>query len=431
MNGLIVVALAGSAVACQLPEMQAPSPAWVSDTSTLPGRSHEPSSPSSSRSSIADRYREAAARIIAEARGGRGAYQKLSELTDKIGHRFSGSPELDRAIAWAVQVMRADGLDVHTEKVMVPHWVRGAEDGEITGPVSRPLHLIGLGGTVSTPKAGITAPVVVVHDWDELEAKHVQVKNAIVLFDVPLPAWSVEHGSGYGDVVQYRGEGPARAAKAGALAVLVRSLTAHSLRSVHTGATHYEDGVTKIPAAAISIEDADLVERLAGRGPVTVRLHLESQMLPDAVSANVIAEWRGTDKPEQVVVISGHIDSWDVGQGAHDDGAGIVTMMEAARVLVKLQLHPHRTIRVVLFTNEENGLRGGKAYAEQHHDELGEHVLALESDSGGFAPRGFSVNHKDRDAAQHARSRISDIATLLAGLGVTHVGDGHGGEENT
>jgi carboxypeptidase Q len=402
--------------------MQATTPEWVSDTSTLAPASQ-------SQESIADRYREAAAKIIAEARVDRGAYSKLSDLTDKIGHRLSGSAELDRAIAWAAQTMKSDGLEVRTEKVMVPHWVRGAEDGDIIAPIARPLHLIGLGGTVATPKNGITGPIVVVHDWKELEAKQDQLQGAIVVFNVAMPDWTAEHGSGYGDIAPYRGDGPAKAAKAGAVAALVRSVTAHSLRTVHTGATHYVDGIAKIPAAAISVEDAAFLDRLAARGPVSVHLHLESQMLPDAESANVIGEWRGSDKPDQVVLISGHLDSWDVGQGAHDDGAGCVTMMQALRVLQKLQLRPHRTIRVVLYTNEENGLRGAKTYAEQHQAELANHVLALESDSGGFAPRGFSVGHKDPEAAKRTRSRISEIATLLRALGVTHVGAGHGGSD--
>ncbi|MDB4956252.1 MAG: peptidase [Myxococcales bacterium] len=417
MKRLVLLSLAG----CVAPvAMQAPTPAWVSDTSTLPA---------SQKATIADPYREVAAKIIATARADRGAYQKLAELTDKIGHRLSGSPELDRAIAWAAQTMKSDGLEVHTEKVMVPHWVRGAEDGEITAPIARPLHLIGLGGTIATPKAGITAPIVVVHDWKELEAKHDQLKGAIVLFDVAMPVWTPENGSGYGEVVQYRSGGPAKAAKAGAVAVLVRSVTAHSLRTVHTGATHYEDGIAKIPAAAVSVEDATFLTRLAAQGSVTVHLHLESQMLPDAESANVVAEWRGSDKADEIVLISGHLDSWDVGQGAHDDGAGCVTMMQAVRVLEQLKLHPHRTIRVVLWTNEENGLRGGKTYAEQHQAELGKHVLAVESDSGGFAPRGFSVGHKDPAAAGRMQARIGEIATLLRELGVTHIGAGYGGSD--
>jgi Zn-dependent M28 family amino/carboxypeptidase len=408
--------------ACTPEPVEPRTPDWVSDT-----RSFGSAAPVSA--TIADRYREAAAKILGAARADRGAYVKLSELTDKIGHRLAGSPELDRAVAWAAQAMKDDGLDVHTEKVMVPHWQRGAEDGALTAPIARPLTLIGLGGTVATPKGGITAPVVVVHDWKELDAKKDKIPGAIVVYDVAMPGFSEEHGSGYGEIVPFRSSGAARAAKLGAVAALVRSVTAHSLRTPHTGAMSYEDGVPKIPAAAITVEDAELIDRLAAKGPVNVRLHLESQVLPDAESANVIGELRGRDKPDEVVVIGGHLDSWDVGQGAHDDGAGCVTMMQAVRMLKQLGLVPRRTIRVVLFTNEENGLRGGKGYATQHADELANHVLAVEADSGGFSPRGFSVGHKDPGAAGRVRARVADLASLVRSLGVTHIGDGHGGAD--
>ena len=405
--------------ACAADAPERPPPKWIADTSTFEPAHTTP---------IADRYRTVAARIVAAARIDRGAYDKLSELADRIGHRLSGSPELDRAIAWAVRALGDDGLDARTEKVMVPHWVRGAEDAALVAPIARPLRIIGLGGTVGTPKGGVDAPVVVVHDWKELEAAGDRVRGAIVLYDVAMPAWSEEHGSGYGKVVEFRWQGATRAAKQGAVGVLMRSVTAHSLRTPHTGAMGYDDKVTKIPAAAISIEDAELIDRLAKRGAVTVHLHLESQQLPDAESANVIGELRGSDRPDEVVVIGGHIDSWDVGQGAHDDGAGIVTMMEALAVLKKLGLQPRRTIRAVLFTNEENGLRGGRAYAEHHKDELARTVLAIEADSGGFTPRGFTLGAPTAAALAHMRARFADIVTLLAPIGATKLtSEGHTG----
>ncbi len=333
---LPVIALAALGACVADGGRNAVTPTWVSDTATF----HPGSAPGAS---IADTYRDRAAKILTAARSDRGAYRKLAQLTDHIGHRLSGSPELDRAIAWATQAMKDDGLEAHTEKIMVPHWVRGAEDGDLVTPVARPLHLIGLGGTVSTPKGGITAPVVVVHDWVELDAKHAAVKGAIVLYDVAMPAWTEENQSGYGDIVQYRWGGAERAAKLGAVAVLTRSVTAHSLRTPHTGALTYDDAVPKIPAAAVTVEDSTLISRLAAAGPVSVHLHLESQMLPDAESANVIGELRGKDKPDEIVVIGGHIDSWDVGQGAHDDGAGIVTMMQTLALLKRLGLQPRRT----------------------------------------------------------------------------------------
>jgi carboxypeptidase Q len=414
-------------------------PAWVSETkpygapapAATPalGPGAAPAAAATAQpSGIAAHYRDPVDKIIAAARADRGAYAKLAYLTDHIGNRISGSAALGRAIAWAAQAMKDDGHDVHTEKVMVPHWVRGAETAELVAPVARPLRVLGLGGSVATPKAGITAPVVVVHDWAELDAKQAQVKGAIVVYDVAMPAWSEDKGSGYGETVQYRARGPARAAKYGAVAVLMRSVTAHSLRTPHTGLTAYEDGITKIPALAITVEDAALLTRLAAEGQVTVHLRADDQTLPDAESANVIGELRGRDKPDEIVVIGGHIDSWDVGQGAHDDGAGIVTMMQALTTLRKLGLQPRRTIRVVLFTNEENGVRGGDGYAKDHAGELARTVLAVESDSGGFAPRGFSVGTKP-EVQDRVKARITEIAGLLAAVGATRVVTGHGGTD--
>jgi hypothetical protein len=416
MRAILAIAIAACVPS---PVQQGATPAWVADTSRFGERA-------STAPSIADRYRDVAGKILAAARADRGAYHKLAELTDKVGHRLAGSPELDRAIAWATAAMQADGLDAHIEKVMVPHWVRGAEDAALVAPIARPLHLIGLGGSVATPKGGLSAPVVVVHSWQELDASKDRVKGAIVLYDVAMPAYDDTRGSGYGEVVEYRTEGASRAAKYGAVAALVRSVTAHSLSTPHTGAMHYDDKQPKIPTAALSVEDAELVARLAAQGPVTLHLHLESQLLPDAESANVIGELKGRDKPGEVVVIGGHIDSWDVGQGAHDDGAGIVTMMEAAALLKRLGLVPRRTIRVVLFTNEENGVRGAKGYAEQHQGELHDTVLALESDSGGFAPRGFVVGHHDPAAAKRLQAlRRSRVAARAARRDADHRSRAH------
>ncbi|TMQ14891.1 MAG: M20/M25/M40 family metallo-hydrolase [Deltaproteobacteria bacterium] len=415
-------------------------PEWISETKPY-GTASAGSGPSgaaaaatasvpspAAASAIAERYRGAVDKIVTAAHADREAYRKLSYLTDRIGNRLSGSAALGHAIAWAAQAMKEDGHDVHTETVMVPHWVRGVEAAEITAPISRSLHVLGLGGTIATPKAGITAPVVVVHDWAELDARRDAVKGAIVLYDVAMPKWSEDKGSGYGQTVEYRGRGASRAARHGAVAVLVRSVTAHSLRTPHTGAMNYEDGVEKIPALAVTVEDSTLIARLAAQGPVTVHLRADDQMLPDAESANVIGELRGRERPDEIVVISGHIDSWDVGQGAHDDGAGAVTMMQALTTIRKLGLQPRRTIRVVLFTNEENGLRGGRAYAKDHAAELPSTVLAVESDSGGFAPRGFSVQTKP-EVRDRVKARVADIAALLRLISATRVTAGHGGAD--
>ncbi len=395
---------------CGAPEMGGNHiPAWVSDTT-----SYGPTLVS--MISIADRYREVAAKILTAARKDRGAYTKLAVLTDRIGHRLAGSPELERAVAWAAQAMKDEGFSTRTEKVMVPHWVRGIEEASLLGPVARPLPVLGLGGTVPTPKGGLTANVVVVHDFAELDARAAEVKGAIVLYDVAMPPWSETKGNyGYGIAVAYRSRGPSRAAKLGAVAVLMRSVTPHSLHTLHTGALNYDPAQPKIPAAAVTVEDSQLITRLATHGPVQVHLRIDSDQLPDVEGANVIGELVGREAPDEVVVIGGHLDSWDVGQGAHDDGAGCVTMMQAIAVLKQLGLQPRRTIRVVLFTSEEYGVRGAKAYAADHAAELGKTVLAVESDGGGFSPRGFSLASKP-EIKDRVLRRLKDIGSLLRSI---------------
>ncbi|HWN71462.1 MAG TPA: M20/M25/M40 family metallo-hydrolase, partial [Haliangium sp.] len=357
----------------------------------------------------------------------RRAYDKLAYLTDRIGHRLSGSPALEQAVAWAMRVMREEGHEnVRAQKVMVPHWVRGQESASLIAPVTRPMALLGLGQSVGTGLQGITAEVVVVESFEELEQMGAaKVSGKIVLFNKKMAAYTAEHGSGYGDVVGYRSGGAVAAAKLGARAMLMRSVTAHSLRTPHTGSLRYDDKVPKIPGAAISTEDAELIARLVASGEtVKVRLTMGARMLPDAASANVIAELVGREAPGEIVLIGCHIDSWDVGQGAHDDGAGCVVMMQALTVLRELGLRPRRTIRVVLFTNEENGLRGAFAYAEENPGAVTSHVMAMEADSGGFAPHGFSV-----EANEHALVQMRDIATLLAPLGATRIDAGGSGAD--
>ncbi len=374
---------------------------------------------------IADQYRDAASKIIAAAEADQGAWQKLSHLTDRIGNRLSGSRALDKAIEWAVATLKADGHEnVRAEKVMVNHWVRGAESAALVAPVERPLSLIGLGGSGATPRSGLIAEVVVVNDFAELDRLGGQLKGKIVLFNKPL-TYTEGKGTDYGDVAEYRGRGPGRAAALGAVAALVRSLTTRSLRTPHTGSTRFADGQKPIPAAALATEDADLIARLAASGePVRVKLRLSGRRLPDKPSANVVAELRGREKPDEVVVISGHIDSWDVGQGAHDDGAGCVMAMQALTLLRKLGLTPRRTIRAVLFTNEENGLGGARQYAVDHAAELGKHVMTLEADSGAFQPRGFRVEGSDQ-----ALRQVTDIASLLQPIDGHRAEAGHGGAD--
>lgn len=363
-------------------------------------------------------YRDPAARLIAAARGSNAAWNRLAELTDTFGNRLAGSVNLERAIEWAVAEMKKDGLEnVRTEPVMVPHWVRGAEHAEIVSPVPSPLVMLGLGNSVGTPPSGVQAAVVVVRNFGELDAHASDVKGRIVLFNVPF--------TNYGETVQYRSNGPSKAAALGAVAMLLRSVGPPGLRTPHTGALRYADGVPRIPAAAIATEDADRLQRMQDRGTrVTVRLTMSAKFLPDAPSANVVAEIRGRELPNEVVVIGGHIDSWDVGAGATDDGGGCVATWEALRLMQSLGLRPRRTVRVVLFTNEENGLRGGLGYRDRHKDELANHVLMIESDGGVFRPTGFGFTGSDR-----GRNLVERIGSLLAEIDAGAIKPGGGGAD--
>jgi carboxypeptidase Q len=381
--------------------------------------------------SVSETYQRTADRITHATMAQNDSWHKMEELCDGIGHRLSGSPGLENAVAWAVETLTKDGHEnVRAEKVIVPHWVRGAESAVMIEPHTLSLAMLGLGGSVGTPPDGLTAPIVVVRDEIELANLGEGVKGKIVLFNNPMPAYDPKKGAGYGTTVRFRGKGAVLTAKQGGIACLIRSVTAKSFRSPHTGAMRYEDGVAKIPAAAISTEDADIIARLRARGQkVVVSLRMEARTLPDAESANVVAELRGREKPEEIVVIGGHLDSWDVGQGAHDDAAGCVMSMEALNVLRKLDLRPRRTIRVVLWTNEENGLAGGKQYAKDHAAELPRHVAAIESDSGGFNPDAYSVECADKFREKIAAAQVKQIARLLNGLGVRKVSVGHSGAD--
>ena len=358
-------------------------------------------------------------RILTELTSTRRTYDKLIALCDDIGYRLSGSPGLEKAVEWAMKVMRADGLErVRKEPVKVPHWVRGNESAHLVHPRPLKLPMLGLGGSVGTGPQGIQAEVVVVADEKELKAMGDRVKGKIVLFNNRMPAWSAKRGSGYGHTVRFRVHGPRLAAALGAVAVLVRSVTHHSLRTPHTGGTWYKDAPRKIPAAAITVEDAALLARFQKRGKrIVVRLMMEAKTLPDAISHNVIGELRGREKPDEIVIISGHLDAWDVGQGAHDDASGVVMAMEGVAALKRLKLRPRRTIRVVLWTNEENGLRGARTYAKQHRAALKHHVAALEADSGGFAPYIFGVNLRDKAKLKRAGGTMREIMQLLRPVG--------------
>ena len=367
-----------------------------------------------------DAYRASAGRIIGAALTRNKAQERLEYLTDHIGNRLSGSQQLERAIAWAVRRMQEDGLDnVRTEKVMVPNWVRGQESLEML-PTHESLAMLGLGNSVGTPAEGITADTVVVRNFDELDALGEKVRGKIVVYNAPF--------TNYGATVQYRVNGASRAAHYGAAAVLVRSITPVSLQTPHTGAMNYDpQEERKIPAAAITIETAERLQRAYDRGePLTVRLKMEAKFLADAESANVIAELKGTERPEEIVLIGAHLDSWDVGQGAHDDGGSCIAVWEAVRLLKELGLRPRRTIRVVLFTNEENGTRGGLGYRDAHRDEVSKHIFAIESDSGIYRPEGLAVAV---NAPLQVRSNLTEIAKLLSGINADRIGGDGGGAD--
>ena len=373
---------------------------------------------------IADQYRDVAKKLIDRSMASPTAWRRLEYLTDRIGHRLSGSKSLERAIDWAVAELRADGhANVRAEKVMVTHWVRGKESAKIVAPLESDMALLGLGGSPSTPRGGITAEVVAVSSFAELDKLGEEgVRGKIVLLNKVMPPYGPT-GHHYGDTVVFRSKGPARVAELGGVAALVRSVTATSARSPHTGATRFKKGGKKIPAAAISLEDTEHILRLLKSGQkVKVHLEMGAKTLPDAESANVLAEIVGSEKPNEVVVIGAHIDSWDVGQGAHDDGGPCVAMMEALTAVRQLGLKPRRTLRVVLFTNEENGLGGARAYAKAHTGE--KHVAAIESDNGSFKPQGFRVQGNDAALAQ-----LTDILTLLAPIDATKALQGFSGAD--
>lgn len=346
------------------------------------------------------------------------AWDRLAEITDTYGQRLSGSANLNRAIAWAQEAMKKDGLEnVHAERVMVPRWVRGSESLEIIEPPQHNVPLLGLGGSVATPPAGIEADVMVVSNGDELNKRGAEARGKIVLFNVPF--------TNYGETVQYRSGGASMAARSGAVAALVRAVGPMGLRTPHTGGMNYADGAAKIPTAAIPAEDANRIQRLINRGVrVRMRLKMEAHFEPDAESFNVVGEIRGSEKPEEVVLVGGHFDSWDPGMGASDDAVGCVVTWEAARLMKKLNIRPKRTVRVVLFTNEENGTRGGNGYRDQHSAEAGSHILSVESDSGVFAPARLGFT-----GSESARKTMAEIMTLLAPLGLQEMAGGGGGAD--
>jgi len=344
------------------------------------------------------------------------AYERLADMTDLIGPRLSGSAGEKAAVVQVADAMRKLGAKVTLQPVKVPHWVRGAETAELVDYRGRPagvtqkVVLTALGGSGATAASGLTAPVLVVHSFDELKARAADVKGSIVLFNVPFDQFMADRGlagPAYGQVTRYRGGGTRIAAEMGAAAVLVSSAGGANYRLPHTGASGLQDGA-RIPAAAVAVEDALLMARLAARGPLSMKLTLTPQNLPDADSFNVIADWPGTDKADEIVIVSGHLDSWDLGTGANDDAAGVATSMAVIDTLKKLDFRPRRTIRMIAWANEENGTRGATTYLEAQRAAAGKHFAAIESDGGAGRPFGV------RSSAPFAANKL--LAPLQAVL---------------
>lgn len=329
------------------------------------------------------------------------AYRQVAYLSNNIGPRLSGSPQAQRAVEYVADEMRRLGLEVKLEKLMVPHWVRGLETGELVEwpgrapQTTQKVALTALGGSVATPPEGITAEIVVVNSFDELTRMgRERVAGKIVLFNVRFDQQMAAQGHGgeaYGEVIGYRGRGQSAAARLGAVASLIRSIGGAEYRIPHTGALRYADDAPKVPAAAVTAEDADLMAHLTAQGKVRLHLVLTPQTLPNAVSYNVIADIKGSERPEEIVIVSGHLDSWDLGTGAIDDAAGVAVAMQAAQLVKQLRLRPRRTIRVIAWMNEENGLVGGRTYAQDYASEIPNHYAAIESDRGAGHPLGFEV----------------------------------------
>ncbi|XP_061809301.1 carboxypeptidase Q-like [Nerophis lumbriciformis] len=335
------------------------------------------------------------------------SYRRLADFTDTIGNRVSGSANLEMAIKYMNKAMMQDGLDVHLEPVKIPHWVRGKESAQMILPRVKNLAILGLGSSVGTPTEGIEAEVLVVRSFEELKRRAGEVSGKIVVFNQPFVS--------YGETVAYREYGASEASKFGAVATLIRSITPFSINSPHTGWQDYQDGVKRIPTACITIEDADLMWRMVQRGQrITVRLTMAARTLPDADSFNTVAEIKGWQHPEQVVLLSGHLDSWDVGQGAMDDGGGAMISWEALSLIKDLGLRPRRTMRTVLWAGEEAGGVGAQQYYNLHKVNVSNFDMVMESDMGTFSPVALQFT-----GSVAARKVMEEVVKLLAPLNAT------------
>ena len=355
------------------------------------------------------------------------AYDNLRVLTKQIGNRLSGSPQMLKAEQWGLNLFRSLNPDnAWLQQCLVPHWVRGGKDeaSAFYGKQKRMLDVIALGNSLGSGKNGIRANVIEIKSFDELELKNDQVKGKIVFYNYPFNSKFVKTFQAYGDAVRYRSIGASQAAKYGAVAVIVRSMSGSTDNNPHTGSLRYDSAYKMIPAIAIGLKDAEWLSSQLGRGEVSVTFKTHGYFLPDVVGHNVIAELKGAQFPNEYITIGGHLDSWDVGEGAHDDGTGVVQTIEVLRVFKALGYQPKRTIRFVLFANEENGLRGGTKYAEEAKTKGEKHIFALESDEGGFTPRGFSLTGSDEQY-----QKLKSWQPLLCPYGSCEIERGGGGSD--
>jgi carboxypeptidase Q len=350
------------------------------------------------------------------------AFKQVAHLANNIGPRLTGSAQAAKAVAYVADEMKTVGCEIQLEKVMVPHWVRGIETAELThysgqaSGTTQKIVLCALGGSVATPPQGIDADTVCVRDFEELKSKpREEVNGKIVVFNHSFDKQMAAQGHGgeaYGQAVIYRSDGPVAAAKLGAIACLIRSVGGADYRIPHTGHTKYQEGVSRIPAAAITAEDADLITYLTAQGPIRMHLVLTPQTLPDVESANVIADVKGSEHPEEIVVVSGHLDSWDLGTGAIDDGAGVAVAMEVVHLVQQLHLRPKRTIRVIAWMNEENGSRGSKQYEKDHVSDFVNHFAVNETDGGAGHPVGLNLKAKPE-----VKKTFEPVAKILQEIG--------------
>ncbi|PYK47974.1 MAG: peptidase M28 family protein [Verrucomicrobia bacterium] len=356
------------------------------------------------------------------------AYRQVAHLANNIGPRLTGSAQAAKAVEYVASELKAIGCEVQLEKVTVPHWVRGEETAaliEFPGQAqntTQKIVLCALGDSVATPPEGIEADVIALRNFDELKSMpRDKVAGKIVLFNYPFDKQMAAEGRGgeaYGEAVVYRSDGPSTAARQGAVACLIRSVGGADYRLLHTGQTDYAGDAPKIPAGAVTAEDADLIADLVRQGPVKIKLVLTPQTLPNVESANVIGDIKGSEHPEQIIIASGHLDSWDLGTGAIDDGAGVAVSMEAANLIQKLHLKPKRTIRVIAWMNEENGSAGSKQYAKDHEKEWANHFAAMETDGGAGHPLGINIKGKPE-----VKQMLAPVAAILqeSGAGILHL----------